>query len=112
MVRPGEIVSSDEGIARIGQIKNMYAVAEVYESDINKVKLGQSVTITSSAIADKLQGTVEKIGLEIERQNVVNTDPTANIDARVVEVKVKLNEASSQKVAGLANLQRNISTKN
>ena len=105
MVRPGEIVKSDEGIARIGQIDRMYAVAEVYESDISKVKLGQPVTVTSSAIDGKLQGTVEKIGLEIERQNVVNTDPTANIDARVVEVKVKLDQESSQKVAGLTNLQ-------
>ncbi len=107
MIRPGEIVSGDEGIARIGQVKEMYAVAEVYESDIGKVKLGQPVTVTSSAIAGKLQGTVEKIGLEIERQSVVNTDPTANIDARVVEVKVKLDQESSQKVAGLTNLQVN-----
>lgn len=107
LTRPGEVVSSDEGIARIGQIDQMYAVAEVYESDINKVKLGQLVTITSSAIEGKLTGTVEKIGLEIERQNVVNTDPTANIDARVVEVKIRLNEESSQKVAGLTNLQVN-----
>ena len=105
LTRPGEIVSSDEGIARIGQIKEMYAVAEVYESDIGKVKVGQPATVTSSAIEGKLTGTVEKIGLEIERQNVVNTDPTANIDARVVEVKIKLDEASSQKVAGLTNLQ-------
>ena len=105
MIRPGEIVKSDEGIVRIGQIDRMYAVAEVYESDISKVKLGQPVTVTSSAIDGTLQGTVEKIGLEIERQNVVNTDPTANIDARVVEVKVKLDQESSQKVAGLTNLQ-------
>ena len=105
MTRPGEIVSSDEGIARIGQIKQMYAVAEVYESDITKVKLGQPVTVTSSAIPGKLTGTVEKIGLEIQRQNVVNTDPTANIDARVIEVKIKLDPKSSQKVAGLTNLQ-------
>ena len=107
LTRPGEIVKSDEGIARIGQIDEMYAVAEVYESDINKVKIGQPVTVTSSAIEEKLTGTVEQIGLEIERQNVVNTDPTANIDARVVEVKIKLDDASSQKVAGLTNLQVN-----
>ena len=104
LTRPGEIVSN-AGIARIGQIDRMYAVAEVYESDISKVELGQTVTVTSSAIDEKLQGTVEKIGLEIERQEVINTDPTANIDARVVEVKVKLDEASSQKVMGLTNLQ-------
>ena len=100
MVRPGEIVKSDEGIARMGQIDQMYAVAEVYESDIAKVKLGQPVTVTSSAIAGKLTGTVERIGLEIERQSVVNTDPTTNIDARVVEVKVKLDSCIQPESGG------------
>ena len=104
LTRPGEVVSSNEGIARIGQIEQMYAIAEVYESDIEKVKIGQKATITSSAISAKLTGTVERIGLEIERQQVVNTDPTANIDAKVVEVKVKLDEKSSQKVTRLTNL--------
>ena len=105
LTRPGEVVSSDEGIVRIGQTSQMYAVAEVYESDISKVKVGQPATVTSSAIAEKLTGTVERIGLEVERQEVVNTDPTANIDAKVVEVKVKLDPEFSQKVAGLTNLQ-------
>ncbi len=105
MTRPGEVVSNDEGIARIGQTSQMYAMAEVYESDISKIKLGQLVTVTSSAISGKLTGTVAKIGLEIQRLDIVNTDPTANIDARVVEVKVKLDQESSQKAAGLTNLQ-------
>ncbi|MGB5637182.1 MAG: ABC exporter membrane fusion protein [Waterburya sp.] len=108
LTRPGEVVSSDEGIARIGQVDQMYAVAEVYESDITKVQLGQKATVTSSAISGKLTGIVEYIGLEVERQEVVNTDPTANIDAKVVEVKVKLDEASSQRVAGLTNLLVNV----
>lgn len=108
LTRPGEIVSSNEGFARIGQINQMYAVAEVYESDISKVKIGQPATITGSAIAGKLTGTVETIGLEVERQEVVNTDPTANIDAKVVEVKVKLDQASSEKVSGLTNLLVNV----
>ena len=108
LTRPGEVVSSNEGIARIGQINQMYAVAEVYESDIGKVKLGQKVTVTSSAISGELTGTVERIGLEVKRQDVVNTDPTANIDAKVVEVKVKLDRESSQKVAGLTNLLVNV----
>ncbi|MGL4884293.1 MAG: efflux RND transporter periplasmic adaptor subunit, partial [Waterburya sp.] len=104
MTRPGEVISSDEGIVRIGQTSQMYAVAEVYESDIGKVKLGQPVNVTSSALPQKLTGTVDSIGLEVERQEVVNTDPTANIDAKVVEVKVKLDPESSKKVAGLTNL--------
>ena len=104
LTRPGEVVSSNEGIIRIGQIEQMYAIAEVYQSDITKVQLGQPVTITSNTISEELQGTVQQIGLEIERQEVVNTDPTANIDAKVVEVKIKLDEASSNKVTGLTNL--------
>ena len=108
LTRSGEVVSSSEGIARIGQIDRMYAIAEVYESDIPKVKIGQSVTISSSAIAESLTGTVEQIGLEIQRQAVVNTDPTANIDAKVVEVRIALDEASSQQVSGLTNLLVNV----
>ena len=104
MTRPGEVIASDEGIVRIGQTSQMYAVAEVYQSDIGKVKLGQSVNVTSSALPQKLTGTVNSIGLEVERQEVVNTDPTANIDAKVVEVKVKLDPESSKQVAGLTNL--------
>jgi HlyD family secretion protein len=104
MTRPGEVIASDEGIVRIGQTSQMYAVAEVYESDIGKVKLGQKVSVTSSALSQKLTGIVDSIGLEVERQEVVNTDPTANIDAKVVEVKVRLDPKSSKKVAGLTNL--------
>ncbi|MEL6502088.1 MAG: efflux RND transporter periplasmic adaptor subunit, partial [Cyanobacteria bacterium J06623_1] len=107
LARPGEIVSSEEGIARIGKIEEMNVVAQVYESDVRRVEIGQPVTITSSAIDEKLTGTVEKIGLEIERQDVVNTDPTTNIDARVVEVEIGLDEESSKQVAGLTNLQVN-----
>jgi HlyD family secretion protein len=40
----------------------------------------------------------------VQRQNIVNTDPSANIDNQIVEVKVRLDEASSQKVAGSTNL--------
>ena len=108
LTRPGEAVASGEGLARIGQISQMYAVAEVYESDITKVQLGQPVTVTSDAITEPLTGIVESIGLEVERQEVINTDPTANVDAKVVEVKVKLDEASSEKVAGLTNLLVNV----
>ena len=103
LTRPGEVVSSD-GIVRIGQTSQMYAVAEVYESDIDKVQVGQQVKVTSSAISGELHGTVKRIGLEVQRQEVINADPAANIDAKIVEVKVRLDEKSSQKVAGLTNL--------
>ncbi|MBD2342787.1 ABC exporter membrane fusion protein [Anabaena subtropica] len=102
--RPGELVSSD-GIVDIGQTHQMYVVAEVYESDISKVKPGQQVRIIGDYLPVEMQGIVERKGLQIRRQNVVNTDPASNIDNRVVEVQIRLDPTSSQKAADLTNMQ-------
>jgi HlyD family secretion protein len=102
--RAGETVGN-EGIVDLGQTDQMYAVAEVYQSDINKVRSGQRVRVTGDSLSGELQGTVDWVGMQVQRQNVINTDPSENIDAKVVEVHVQLNEASSQKAANLTNLQ-------
>ncbi len=102
--RAGETVSSD-GIVELGQTEQMYAVAEVYQSDINKVRSGQRVKIISDSLSGELQGTVDWIGMQVQRQNLINSDPSSNIDGRVVEVHVRLNEASSTKAEKLTNLQ-------
>jgi HlyD family secretion protein len=102
--RPGEAISN-EGIAEIGQTDEMYVVAEIYETDIGQVRLGQRASITSAAIADELEGTVAQIGLKIGKRDVLDTDPAADVDVRVVEVKIRLDSEDSEKVAGLTNLQ-------
>lgn len=101
---PGELVSND-GIADIGQTSQMYVIAEVYESDIGKVRSGQQVRIFGDNLPIELQGIVDRKGLQVRRQNVINTDPVSNIDNRVVEVHIRLDEASSQKAATLTNMQ-------
>lgn len=103
--RPGESVTSD-GIVDIGRTGEMLAIVEVYESDVRQLAWGQPVSLTSYALPDEtLSGSVEQIGLRIQRQEVVNTDPTANIDAKVVEVHVRLDAESSNAVAGFTDLQ-------
>jgi len=102
---PGELVSSEDGIVELGQTQQMVAVAEVYQSDIGKVRLGQRVRVTSNSLPGELQGTVKRVGSQVRRQEIVNTDPSTNIDARVVEVHVALDQASSQKAAKFTNLQ-------
>jgi HlyD family secretion protein len=102
--RAGETVSND-GIVDLGQTDQMYAVAEVYQSDINKVRSGQRVRVTGDSLTGELQGTVDWVGMQVQRQNVINTDPSENIDAKIVEVHVQLNELSSKKAANLTNLQ-------
>ena len=107
--QPGEVVS-DKGqrIVELGQTDQMYAVAEVYESDIAKVRLGQKATLTSQngTLPKTLHGTVEQIGLQIGKKDVTsNFDPAADVDARVVEVKIRLAPADSLLVASLTNMQ-------
>ncbi|NJO60195.1 MAG: biotin/lipoyl-binding protein, partial [Richelia sp. RM2_1_2] len=43
----------DEGIVELGQTQQMMVVAEVYQTDIDKIKLGQKVLITGQAFSDK-----------------------------------------------------------
>lgn len=102
--RPGELISN-EGIVELGQTQQMVARLEVYETDIGKVKRGQTVRLYADSFPDSLTGEVVEIGVQVKRQNVVSADTSANIDARVVEVYVQLDAISAQKVAGLTNLQ-------
>lgn len=103
--RPGEIVNN-QGIAELGQTDQMYAAAEIYETDIGKVRIGQSATVTSEAFSGKLEGKVVNIGLQVSRQDIFNVNPTADTDRKVVEVKIQLNDlADNLRVAGLTNLQ-------
>ena len=100
--RSGEIIS-DEGIADIGRTEQMIVVAEVLEEDIGRVRLGQKATISSEnqAFAGELHGTVMEIGREIGKQDVLDSDPAADVDSRVVEVKISLSPEVSQRVSGL-----------
>lgn len=102
--RVGEKISNS-GIVDLAQTDQMMAVAEVYQTDIGKVKVGQKVTITSPTFEEKLQGTVFQIGLQVNRQNVFSNQPGENLDRRIVEVKIRLNREDSKRVAGLTNLQ-------
>jgi HlyD family secretion protein len=105
--RPGEAIS-DKGIVALGKTDNMYAIAEVYETDISKIRIGQKATVTSFGFLGQLSGVVDEVGLQIGKKDVLNTDPTADVDSRVVEVKVRLDRDSSKQVSGLTNLQVNV----
>lgn len=100
--RPGERVGV-EGVVEIGRTDKMYAVAEVYETDIVHVKPGQTATISSPALAAPVTGTVERIGLKVGRMDVLGMDPIAEADARVIEVDIALDDTAS--VRALTNLQ-------
>ncbi|MBD2682496.1 MULTISPECIES: ABC exporter membrane fusion protein [Nostoc] len=102
--RPGEIIGAT-GIADLGRTQQMYAIAEVYETDIKKVRLGQSVVIISDALPKQLRGTVTDIGLQVEQQNMFN-NLQADTDNKVIQVKIRIdNMEDNKQIAALTNLQ-------
>jgi HlyD family secretion protein len=111
--KPGEATNS-KGLLEIGQNDRMVAIAEIYESDIGKIKMGQTAEITSEtgAFTGKIRGTVSQIGLQIAKKDVLNTDPAADADSRVVEVKITLDPSDSNPVRGLTNSKVEIKIKN
>lgn len=100
--RPGERVGV-EGVVEVARTDRMYAVAEVYETDIINVKPGQKARVISPALPATATGTVERIGLKVGRMDVLGMDPVADTDARVVEVHILLDEP--ELVSALTNLQ-------
>lgn len=114
--RPGETINSvvtssgndssaNDRIVDIGRTDQMMVVAEVLEADIGRIRLGQKATITSQnqAFTGNIQGVVTSIGRQIGKQDVLDSDPAADVDSRVVEVKISLPVEASQRVSGLTN---------
>jgi len=101
--RPGEM--ANQGIVDLGRTNRMFVVAEVYETDIGRVKLEQKVEVKSPALREPLEGKVSEIGWQVGKKDVLNDDPVIAADARVVKVRVLLNEESSQRAAKLTNLK-------
>ena len=105
----GEQVNTQEGIVELAQTDQMMVLAEVYETDIRQVSLGQAVTVTSEygGTAQELTGTVDQIGLQIGTATFGegDADPTQDVNARVVTVKVRLDEEASEAVAALTGMQ-------
>ncbi|AII49578.1 lipid ABC transporter permease [Synechococcus sp. KORDI-52] len=100
--RPGA-----EGVMDVGANQAMQASIEVYESDISRIRIGQSVRLTSEngGFRDELTGRVLRISPQVEQRAVLSTDPTGDADARVVVVDVALTPADAAKVSRLAGLK-------
>ncbi|WP_041233455.1 ABC exporter membrane fusion protein [Cylindrospermum stagnale] len=102
---PGEMIGS-QGIAELGRTQQMFVVAEVYETDIKKVRLGQSAKITGDAFSGEIRGTVTDIGLRVGKQNIFTTNPGADTDNKIIDVKIRIDNLSdNQRISGLTDLQ-------
>lgn len=101
MIKPGEQITNGP-ILTMGDTSRMRAVAEVYETDISRVKVGQTAEISSRALARPISGHVARIGDMVFKNDILSVDPAARADARVVEVWIDLDDsAATQRLTNL-----------
>lgn len=100
--RPG-----DQGILELGASDRMEALLEVYESDIDRVRLGQTVLLSSEngGFKGTLRGSVIRISPQVRQREVLSTDPSGDVDARIVEVRVGLAPEEASRVRSLTGLK-------
>jgi HlyD family secretion protein len=101
----GEVIGTS-GFAEIGNTSKMQVLAEVYQTDIQNVRVGQKAIITSTTFPGKLQGTVREVGWQVDKQGIFSINPNSDADRRVIEVKISIDDSTdSQKISRLTNLQ-------
>ena len=106
LVREGERPNSS-GVINVGANQLMEALIEVYESDIDRVQIGQAVDLISEngGFDGTFRGQVSRISPQVRQRRVLSTDPTGDADSRVVEVRVKLDNSSAKKVSHLTGMK-------
>ena len=106
LAREGER-SDSNGIINVGANQLMEALIEVYESDIDRVKVGQNVELISEngGFKGTLKGQVILISPQVRQRRVLSTDPTGDADSRVIEVRVKLDYVSAKGVSNLTGMK-------
>jgi HlyD family secretion protein len=81
------------GIAEILEDGPLYAIAEVAEADISRLRIGNPAEVKGELLPLEAAGVVESIGGQVSGSEVLSSDPSAFTDKRIVPVKIRLSGA-------------------
>ena len=86
---PGERIQ-DSGLLEMADLTQLDVVAEVYESDLPKVKVGQKAYISGTGFKHTYNAQVRELGFQVKKNDLNDTDPLADRDNRIIEVRLTL----------------------
>jgi len=93
----------------MGNPKSLGVIAEVSQTDLPEIRVGQEATITADGFQGKTErGRVTEISRQISRQSVFSGESGENVDRRVVEVKISLPQNAMAKASRVNYLQVNV----
>jgi len=92
---PGEGVTADLPILRIADMNQLRVNAEVDETDVGYIKIGDPVEVRCLAFPGQVfMGKIERLSDMVGGRRQSPNDPTANLAMKVLEVRVALDRES------------------
>ncbi len=76
---PGEVVEANKEILRVADLSNVWVVAQVFEKDLARVRVGSGASVTSDAYAGR-----------VFRGRVTYVDPQLDPATRTAQVRVEV----------------------
>lgn len=104
LARSGERAGSD-GVLEIADLLRMDVVADVYETDLPRLRLGAAAEVRVPGETTPFAATVREIGWQVRRTTQATADPVAAVDARTVEVRLALAPEGAEALARRSNMQ-------
>ncbi len=102
--RPGDQLGND-GLLDLADLDRLDVVADVYETDVTRLRIGAAAEVIVPGVATRYGATVREIGWQVRRTTQAGTDPVAATDARTVEVRLTLSEEGRQALMRRVNMQ-------
>jgi HlyD family secretion protein len=102
-LRSGESVQAgaDDPVVVLGDISKLRIRADVDETDVARIAVGQTAHVTAEAYGDrKFTGRVVRIGEILGRKNIRTDEPTERVDTKILETLIEL-DAGQQIPLGL-----------
>ena len=99
---PGEAIY-EQGILDLAETENMMILAEVYETDIARVRIGSRARIRSTVFQGEMGGEVVEIERKVEAGRIYALDPRRHADRRIVMVRIKPDKPA--RLAAFSNAQ-------
>jgi len=97
---------TDQGLALVGRTDRMQVWAQVFQSDVPRLRIGQRATVKaeSGGFSGTLQAELSSIIGVVSARDLFATNANNDVNARVVLVKLNLAPADRARVARLSGL--------
>jgi HlyD family secretion protein len=92
-MEPGEVIvlQRPQPILTLADRSRLLVVAEVDETEVGRVRRGQSAVIRADAYGDEpVKGTVVDVAGAVGRKTIASEDPAELVDVRIIETTIQL----------------------